>query len=1257
MKKKFALVIAIVMVLSIFTAVLVACNNLTITFDSNGGSEIESAKETVKTEPKPSKEGHTFVGWYETEDFSSEKVVFPYTTTKNVTLYAKWEVTGPDVSDVIEDLLALLSTQMNYDSSKKNITWDFELDAFSTTGDTTTTYRLASKANIVTDNVNDAAISFALQEVADAEVKNILSIVVDNEFIYLDTIDGDGNAFQRKFNGFALGEILKVKHIGDPNSIMDMALGMVFGLLFQEATIEGDIATLTGNIDAVLDALPTLLGAFIKDVDIAGILDATGIVGMLTGTQFQLVANTKAFNGIKITAVKTDNFDAGISLNKATFDSKETALAIDVPAAVKNLDAINLLNFTLQGRFSLVSKDIYFRETRTTFTYELRTDLDPFSMMEVQADGSVKFNAMNILDQGMIWFDVYHDCADHKGYSNNAFCKTRQSAYLNGVNGRPSTGASGSIITLAFDPTNFGNNNINLSINPLYILPNGLIGELIGMNVSDILSDYVGLTINPEALLEMIMPSEAAPSAVADIDAAGIIGTVFDILANLDYSKNYIGLIGDVLNVLSGITLDNNGVNIDNLGSVFSILDNFVALDLNGQKLSTILVKLFTTDVNEIELSVDNLAFADVNNSGFDASTKYLFVKPNVGGEFKNFKTMFHDLTPAFDYDWITEKDIDGSSKVKLTADGVATHDNKGNALPLNAQEVEQLLSTGTVHYSATKLNKDTGNYTSNIIKVLSGLERNADGTIKTGKHTVKLLTGMTDAGAVSALLKAVEQFAGEVVIPGNVVETTIIVTDGVVKESPVSTENLYDKDTTYKYGDVLNVAYKATVTYTWKDAEGKDVSVDKTVNNIMPTVKGTDLSLTSFISYGSIINVAGNFTLQYDIMGKTIEQEVKMAKDAYATKVNDNTDAVSYAGKEGEITPINLFSNEEYEFDMYASYSLVVKGEKDVPINNIMLTGALVINPQDNMVVDGKKISFTKPGDYKVTGTIHGASFEMSFKVGYAKPIGATQFELNAIGFNTDGYLEIDITRKSNLINGNGLDVKFIATKDGKLIEGTKVYVLNNEGKYTEINSIYLNSVINPLKPIKVFMELPKNITDEDLFIVNAIAIDEVIYGKDAQAGQGTYSPYRLNSVAFNAGDGGNVKPYLGMRLISAIGEFDGKLEIEVSVNGKAFKKGTETSFDEMVDGSWYWISEGNVELWGMQLPTTKITSTYEMNFTTDAAYAAWGDRNSTGYAWKLLPSGITWKGINESNSVEVKIYGTLKGSSDRLLLVNYNI
>lgn len=1146
MKKKFALVIAIVMVLSIFTAVMVACNNLTITFDSNGGSEIESVKETVKTEPKPSKEGYTFLGWYDTKDFSSERIEFPYTTTKNVTLYAKWEVKGPDVSDVTAQILSLLKDQMKYDSSKKNITWDFELDAFSTTGDTTTTYRLASKANIVTDNVNDAAISFALQEVAGAEVKNILSIVVDNGYIYLDTLDGDGNAFQRKFNGFELGEILKVKHIGDPSGAVDMALGLVFGLLFQEAKIDGDIATLTGNIDAVLDALPTLLGAFIKDVDIAGILDATGIVGMLTGTQFQLVANIKEFKGIEITAVKTDNFDAGISLNKAKFDSTETALAIDVPAAIKNLDAINLVNFTLEGRFSLVSKDVYFRETRTTFTYELRTDLDPFSMMEVQADGSVKFNAMNILDQGMIWFDVFHDCDTHgdAGYKASPFCSSRAA----GKN------ADGSIITLAFDPVNFGNNNINLSLNPNFILNESFYTDLVGMDLGSMFGDYVGLTINPEALLELIMPSEAAPSAVADIDTASIIGTVFDILANLDYSKNYIGLIGDVLNVLSGITVDNNGVNIDNLGSVFSILDNFVALDLNGNKLSTILVKLFTEDVNEIELSVDNLAFADLKNVGFNAGAKYVYTN-EYDGNLKNYGS----FTPAVDYEWLTEIGIDGEERVQLYSGSVTSKDGDV-VLPISPEEADAILNTGYARYNAIYPDGSSKNASAGIIRVLEGPARDKDGKILPGLHNVKLLTQMTDGGALSGLLGLVGSLLGgglDLNIAGNIVETTIYVTATVGDAKFVQDEQYtsnFDENKTYAYGDKLNPYFNAEVEYDYKMGEST-TNYKKTVTKMEPTFveyEGANLG-TIFYNYGnpnnSELRAAGNLTLVYNAFGTEKVVKVKMY-ESHFTKVNGNTDAVVYEGKAPEdIKPIDLpvggtFSIPNNNNNAF-SYN---DGTEDIAVNNVYAR-AVSIDESENYTVNGRNITFVKEGTYSVTGTILGGKFEIMFKIG-VQTIPAPKYDMTVTPL-TDGYIPVSFTHPV-IEDGNGVAVKLAVNVDGVDIAADKFTVYEKvNGEYVEAKNLFLDKYITPWNPQQYFIKLADDvkITKYSALKVKAIATDPIYGGSEAASAEFSYG-FTINVGDFKTDMNGVT--ILEMKLLANVAFKNITVEIKVGEEPK---------------------------------------------------------------------------------------------------------
>ncbi|MFA5536050.1 MAG: InlB B-repeat-containing protein, partial [Bacillota bacterium] len=70
-------------------------NQYTITFDSNGGSAVESITRdygtTVAAPANPTKEGYSFKGWY-----SDAELTTPYTFTiipaEDLTLYAKWEI-------------------------------------------------------------------------------------------------------------------------------------------------------------------------------------------------------------------------------------------------------------------------------------------------------------------------------------------------------------------------------------------------------------------------------------------------------------------------------------------------------------------------------------------------------------------------------------------------------------------------------------------------------------------------------------------------------------------------------------------------------------------------------------------------------------------------------------------------------------------------------------------------------------------------------------------------------------------------------------------------------------------------------------------------------------------------------------------------------------------------------------------------------------------------------------------------------------
>ena len=77
------------------TVFIVSHNGFTVSFDTDGGSNIESVKvmlsETVDIKEEPVKEGYTFTGWYTDRDCTESFDISTATVTTSMTLYAGWE--------------------------------------------------------------------------------------------------------------------------------------------------------------------------------------------------------------------------------------------------------------------------------------------------------------------------------------------------------------------------------------------------------------------------------------------------------------------------------------------------------------------------------------------------------------------------------------------------------------------------------------------------------------------------------------------------------------------------------------------------------------------------------------------------------------------------------------------------------------------------------------------------------------------------------------------------------------------------------------------------------------------------------------------------------------------------------------------------------------------------------------------------------------------------------------------------------------
>ena len=63
----------------------------TVTFDAGSGTPVEPVKTSrIEEEPRTTRDGYTFMGWYKESTFDN-KVTFPYEVTQAQVLYAKWE--------------------------------------------------------------------------------------------------------------------------------------------------------------------------------------------------------------------------------------------------------------------------------------------------------------------------------------------------------------------------------------------------------------------------------------------------------------------------------------------------------------------------------------------------------------------------------------------------------------------------------------------------------------------------------------------------------------------------------------------------------------------------------------------------------------------------------------------------------------------------------------------------------------------------------------------------------------------------------------------------------------------------------------------------------------------------------------------------------------------------------------------------------------------------------------------------------------
>lgn len=840
-----AIIVAVMLCVALLTTVLVACSGNTITFETNGGSAVDSVKKTVKQSPLTTKDGFKFDGWYTEKEFKT-KVKFPYTAEGDVTLYAKWvEETDADRIQAFYNIFgSALEKSIGFVGSEQ-FGVDVNLGAMGV--------GLNIKANIDPNDLSKVAANIELLN-GDASVMNIFA---DDEFLYL--VNDTTKKRLKDFNLEAMLSGIKFDEFSTSSygTLIGTMLNLVLAPESSTYNKEGNTYTVEGSLAGISE----LLGG----LNIEGFTIPAEVTDLLAGMNLRIKTTIEndSIKDLAITVV-TPLGEVAITSNQLKLGNGVVP-AITLPSPTDNtFDETYGLNFTVNGNASLISVDPNFvTSSVTNLGYEIRVDYNIFGVLR-DATGGDKTGVEGIFGKAAqdskIFIDVFHTCNQYCG----TFCDTKIGD------------SRGSFLTLAYSPQDFKSNNFFVSINPKYLLPKGLLNYATGIgaagdegldNVLDNFGEYMAISLDPSAVLASLSDDGAAVSQIAA--TAG-----FDIGSLLN--PNILDVIANVFNFVKTINY-NDSLTIG-VPELLGFIDSVSHTDATN--IATILSYFLGEETTA--LSVSAVAeFGDKANVNMDVDHKFMTISPSIG-DYKNFVGV-SDFTPAKNITWSKDK----NNNVKLKADGVQVYDETGKALPLSAGEVEKLLTTGSAEYSYTKLNGATGTTSTKIISV-TGIDYKKVGV----PQKVTVITAPADGDALTGILTFLSDLIpGGLNIPGAMFTTTITITElsGDITLTQDSTNmygSNYDPAKEYSFlSEMVNPNFTATVTY----AGG----VKKTFDVLPVNVDSIFSNNTAFAQYASFADEE----MIFDVAGVIIKKPIKAKKDQLTNNKEKTSASINTGG------------------------------------------------------------------------------------------------------------------------------------------------------------------------------------------------------------------------------------------------------------------------------------------------------------------------------------------------------------------------
>lgn len=196
--KKIIIGIVVVVILLLIIGLIYFLMNrtYTVTFDSNGGSAVESQivkRNETATEPEdPIMEGYQFDGWYYA-DRQDERYNFATKVTEDITLIAKWIEEDVAISEVRihsekstiqvgeELVLTLEISPEDIDQEDLEITWSSSDETIATVSENGTVTGLKPGIVTITVTVNGISTSFELTIVEEGQEATTTTASISDE--------------------------------------------------------------------------------------------------------------------------------------------------------------------------------------------------------------------------------------------------------------------------------------------------------------------------------------------------------------------------------------------------------------------------------------------------------------------------------------------------------------------------------------------------------------------------------------------------------------------------------------------------------------------------------------------------------------------------------------------------------------------------------------------------------------------------------------------------------------------------------------------------------------------------------------------------------------------------------------------------------------------------------------------------------------------------------------------------------------------